>query len=100
MKRYLVALFTLSIFVNAMDYTNAMVPENLHVYNTAGAIYVDMHVDACTGKRYYLSSNNKNYESIYSMLLAAQISQRKVVLRYDGCTNRGSQGKIVGVYLK
>jgi hypothetical protein len=80
--------------------TPAAVPKNLHVYNQNGNTYVDHLPADCSSKRYYLSPNHKAYDQIVAILLSAQIAHKKVVLRYDGCTNRGTQGKVIGVYLK
>jgi hypothetical protein len=77
--------------------TPAAVPRNLHVYNTAGATYVD-HVPAdCSGYRYYIDPNHVKYDTIVAILLAAQASGTSVVLRFEGCTPE-NQGKVKGVY--
>ena len=80
--------------------TPAAVPQNLHVYNQIGRTYVDHLKHSCTSKTYYINPDHKAYDQIVAILLSAQVAQRKVVLRYDGCTNRGSQGNVIGVYLK
>jgi hypothetical protein len=80
--------------------TPAAVPQNLHVYDQNGNTYIDHLPHDCTSKRYYISPNLRAYDQIVAILLSAQIAQKKVVLRYNGCTNRGTQGKVIGVYLK
>ena len=80
--------------------TPAAVPQNLHVYDQNGNTYIDLLPSDCSSHRYYISPNLKAYDQIVAILLSAQIAQKKVVLRYDGCTNRGTQGKVIGVYLK
>lgn len=52
-----------------------------------------------SGTRYTLSTTHLKYETLVSILLAAQMAERKVQLRFDGCTTNG-QGQIIGVYLK
>lgn len=79
--------------------TNESVPYNFHVYSLDGNTYVDHLATGCSGKRYYLPTSHERYETIVAVLLAAQMGQRDVQLRFDGC-NSNSQGKIIGVYLK
>ena len=74
-------------------------PNNLHVYDTIGNTYVDHLLDACGSRRYHLSPNHNKYDAIFSVLLAAQVSKKKVIIRYDGCFNNNQQGEIIGVYL-
>jgi len=74
-------------------------PNNLHVYDTIGNTYVDQLLDTCGSRRYHLSPNHNKYDAIFSVLLAAQVSKKKVIIRYDGCFNNNQQGEIIGVYL-
>lgn len=79
------------------------IPENLHVYNSAGSTYVDLNDDringGCSGRRYHLSPTHATYDAIVSILLTAQTAKKKVTLRYDGCTAHTTpQGLIIGVY--
>lgn len=81
--------------------TPLAVPSNLHVYNSEGSTFVDMMRHGCSGVRYYLSPDHEKYETIVSILLAAQVANKQVVLRYDGCVNGDNpQGNIVGAYMK
>ena len=72
--------------------TPAAIPQNLHVYDSAGNTYVDLTPHDRSGVRYFLPPTHAGYEAIYSMLLAAQISKKKVILRINGCNtiHRGS----------
>ena len=83
----------------AAENTPAAVPKNLHVWNTAGDTYVDLVSSGCSYSRYRLSPSHAKYDTIVSILMAAQISGHKVVIRFDGC-NSVNQGTIVGVYLQ
>ncbi len=97
----LLFLFTFSIVNHAAETTPEAVPSNLHIYSGGGAAYVDMVAAGCSGSRYYLSPDHVKYDSIFSILLAAQLSKREVVLRFDGCVNgSNARGNIVGVYLR
>ena len=88
-----------SISFAQIKVTEPSVPESLHIYDTAGNTYVDHLLGDCTSRRYHLSPNHIKYDAIFSVLLAAQTAQKQVRIRYDGCTNSGSQGNIIGVYL-
>ena len=79
--------------------TPAAIPENLHVYNENGNTYVDHVVQHCTSERYYIDPDHRAYNQIVAILLSAQVAQKQVVLRYDGCHSNG-QGKLIGVYLR
>lgn len=92
-------ILTAPIANSAPKSTPAAVPQNLHVYNQDGNTYIDHLPHGCSSKRYYISPNLKAYDQIVAIFLSAQITQKKVVLRYDGC-NRNAQGKVIGVYLK
>ena len=99
--KFLVTLLLLcvsSICLSA-EHTPEEVPRNIHVIDTVGNTYVDLVADTCSGSRYYISPGHSKYDTIISILLAAQVSGNEVVLRYDGC-NGQNQGKVVGVYLK
>ncbi|MES1192624.1 MAG: hypothetical protein ABUS47_16305 [Steroidobacter sp.] len=78
--------------------TPAAVPANLHVYDSAGNSYVDLVASGCSGARYYIDPNFAAYKTIMSILLTAEVTQRQVVIRFDGC-NSNNQGFVVGVYL-
>jgi len=103
MKSKIIMLLLTGILLT--DYAHATatttppsVPRNLHVYNSNGDTYVDLVADTCSGYRYHLSPNHGKYDVIVSILLAAELAGKQVVIRYDGC-NGSSQGEIVGVYL-
>jgi len=100
-KRWVSAiiLFAFSVGVSADVFnTPKHEPENLHIYNESGHTYVDLVAHGCSGLRYWLTPEHLKYDAIFSILLAAQLSNREVVLRVDGC-NGVAQGKIVGVYI-
>lgn len=102
MKNILIAPFLLvpPFALAGVHLSPSAVPDNLHVYNQNGLTYVDHVAEHCSSKRYYIDPNHKAYDQIVAILLSAQVAGRKVVLRYDGCVNRGTQGKVIGVYLK
>ena len=97
--KYFLLLLIFSVQVMAEpSVTTSAVPKNLHVYNSNGSTYVDLVPHGCSGTRYYLSPAHAKYDAIVSILLAAQLAGKKVVIRYDGC-NSIPQGNIIGVYL-
>lgn len=106
MKAYLPLIALLSVIIcsfeaSARDVTPAAVPKNLHVYSTTGSTYVDHVSQGCSRSRYYLSPNHVKYDAIFSILLAAQLSERKVKLFFSDCVNGSNpQGNIVGVQLE
>jgi hypothetical protein len=77
----------------------AAIPKNLHVYDGSGNTYVDLVAGQCTGSRYFINPDHVKYDAMVSILLAAQVSGKKVQVRYDGCSNNGVQGRVIGVYL-
>ena len=79
--------------------TIPVVPKNIHIYSDSGSTYVDLVAAGCSGYRYYLPTKHPKYDTIMSILIAAQLSNKKVQGRFDGC-NSNSQGKLIGVYLK
>ncbi|MQP57741.1 hypothetical protein FZF11_19930 [Vibrio parahaemolyticus] len=83
-----------------IEETSSMVPKNLHIYDVQGSTFVDLPAHGCSGARYYLDPNHPKYDAILSILLSAQLAGEKVVVRFDGCINNNTQGRIVGVYLK
>lgn len=93
------SLISSNLAFSSVEETLESIPNNFHIYNFDGNTYVDHLASGCSGKRYYLPTNHERYETIVAVLLAAQMGQRKVKLRFDGC-NSNSQGKLVGVYLK
>lgn len=97
-KFLIVLLAVICPVVKAATTTPAEIPANLHVYS-GSTIYVDLVAHDCSGRRYYIKNDHVRYDSIVSILLAAQLSQRKVQLRISGC-NAKNQGEIIGVYLK
>lgn len=75
------------------------VPEHLHVYDDQGNTYVDLVVDKCNTARYWISPSHPKYDTIVSILLAAEVAKRRVSIRYNGCDASGNQGKLIGVYI-
>jgi hypothetical protein len=92
-------LLSFNMAFSSTENTEELIPNNFHIYSLNGNTYVDHLATGCSGKRYYLPTNHQRYETIVAVLLAAQMGQRNVQLRFDGC-NSNNQGKIVGVYLK
>jgi len=88
-----------SVLSAAPDVTGPAVPQNLHVFDALGNTYVDHAPHGCSGKTFLISADHVKYNAIVSILLAAQISGKRVALRYDGC-NTAPQGLVVGVYLQ
>ncbi len=97
--KFSVFLFLFSMQCLSVDHTPEEIPQNIHIVDFAGNTYVDLVPSTCSGSRYYISPGHTKYDTIVSILLAAQISGKKIVLRYDGC-NGQNQGKIIGVFLK
>lgn len=100
-KLIFLMLFVMCGFANADPVnTPAAVPQMLHVYDTAGHAYVDMPPHDCAGGRYHLHPSHAKYDAVFSVLLSAQVANKKVVVRFDGCSSHTSpHGEIVGVYL-
>lgn len=96
--KWLVFLATLgmSCMTFGQSVTSWAVPRNLHIYSTSGSTFVDHVVHGCAGARYKLSGTHPKYDALFSMLMAAQLADRRVALRYNGC----GQGDIIGVYLE
>jgi hypothetical protein len=78
--------------------TPATVPKNLHIYSSSGNAYVDMVAHDCSGYRYELLRSHVAFDNIFALLLSAQVSGKKVQLRFSGC-NSIPQGVIEGAYL-
>ena len=95
----LILLLTPFMAIAEIRNTEPSVPSELHIYNTNGDTYVDHLLDACGSRRYHLSPNHNKYDAIFSVLLAAQVSDMPIIIRYDGCVNNNQQGEIIGVYL-
>ncbi|MEC4090660.1 hypothetical protein [Pseudoalteromonas rubra] len=101
MKKTLIALATFLSSSTFAATTAPTVPKNLHIYSISGATYVDLVATGCSGSRYLLESNHPKYDAIFSLLMAAQLSDRKVQVIFDKCVNSpNNQGRIIGAYLK
>lgn len=102
MNKMLIALVmslaSVTAFAAAQS-TGTAVPKNLHIYSESGVTYVDHNAAGCSGSRYYIPSTHPRFDTIISILLSAQIADKPVELRFDGCNN-DNQGKVVGIYLK
>lgn len=100
MRKILVSITLLLISAKAIadiEFVSKVVPRNLHVYDFTGNTFVDLKAHGCSGSRYHLSPN---HDAIFSVLLAAQLAEKTVSVRYDGCVNgSNAQGSIIGVYL-
>ncbi|RYV04071.1 hypothetical protein SOPP22_01320 [Shewanella sp. OPT22] len=79
--------------------TIPVVPKNIHIYSASGSTYVDLVATGCSGYRYYIPTQHPKYDTIMAILIAAQLSNKKVQGRFDGC-NYNNQGKLIGIYLK
>lgn len=101
MKVVFVILFALlSALSNAQVMVSPRaVPQNLHIFNESGNAYVVLAESGCSGSTYYIPADHPKYNAIISILMAAQLSNKEVVARFDGCNSNG-QGRLVGVYLK
>lgn len=102
MKYIISILFFLVVGqTNAALVTPAKVPSNLHIYSETGAVYVVMQSSGCSGTTYRLSPTHIRFDAILSILLAAQLADKPVVIRFNDCVNGSNpQGNIIGVYLK
>ena len=69
--------------VNAAEFTVPQVPKNLHIYNEGGYTYVVLQAQGCSGFTYVLSPEHKKYDAIFSILLAAQMANKKVLVTLD-----------------
>ncbi|WP_104026172.1 hypothetical protein [Vibrio jasicida] len=103
MRKILLSITLLLISAKALadiEVVSKVVPRNLHVYDFTGNTFVDLKAQGCSGSRYHLSPNHPKYDAIFSVLLAAQLAEKTVSVRYDGCVNgSNAQGSIIGVYL-
>lgn len=104
MKKLIVLVVSmLFIFKIPSAYANGItpptVPKNLHIYSASGSTYVEATAYNCSSKTYYLAPDHKSYSQIFAILLSAQMANKKVQIKFDKCVN-GSQGNVVGVYLK
>ncbi|ANQ59213.1 MULTISPECIES: hypothetical protein [Vibrio] len=103
MRKILLSITLLLISAKAIadiEVVSKVVPRNLHVYDFTGNTFVDLKAHGCSGSRYHLSPNHPKYDAIFSVLLAAQLAEKTVSVRYDGCVNgSNAQGSIIGVYL-
>ncbi|MBQ4836544.1 hypothetical protein [Pseudoalteromonas luteoviolacea] len=105
MKKLLLPLLLASGFsyagMNTPGTTTAAVPVNLHIVNSNGDTYVQLPATGCSTSVYYLSPSHKKYDAIFSVLLTAQTTGKKVRVKFDKCVNSTSNpfGNIVGVYL-
>lgn len=100
--RIIVVLFVLLVSVVARSEpvaTTRDVPSNLRVYDSSGNAYVNLVAHGCSTGGYIIPSNHPRFETIVSILLAAQLAKSDVQIRYDGCNNN-NQGIVVGVFLK
>lgn len=106
MKIILFPLFLVSCFsyagMNTPGTTAPAVPKNLHIVNSQGNTYVQLPVTGCSTSVYFLNPSHNKYDAIFSVLLTAQTSGKKVSVRFDKCVNGTSNpfGNIVGVYFK
>ncbi len=90
-------LFSTSVFATPVV-TDSVVPQNLHVYSGNGDLYVDLVAAGCSSTRYVLANNHIKYDTIVSILLAAQLSGKPVKARFDGC-NSLNQGNLIRIFL-
>lgn len=95
---FALSLFSLQVIAGP-EITPEVVPTNFHVYNESGNTYVDLVPTGCSGSRFFVPASHVKYDTIVSTLISAQLANRKVRGRFDGC-NTISQGKLIGVYLK
>ncbi|QTL34168.1 hypothetical protein [Pseudoalteromonas viridis] len=100
MKKALIALATFLSFSTLAAETKPAVPKNLHIYGiTSGSAYVQMPAEEC-GSLYKLEGSHPKYDAIFSLLLAAKLSDKKVIVIYDKCVNHpNKQGRIIGAKL-
>lgn len=87
-----------SSFTFAQSITPWGVPQDLQLYSSSST-YVTVVPAGCSGGQYRLSTSLSNYDAVLSVILAAQLADRRIRVRYSGCTSNG-QGEIIGVYLE
>ncbi len=92
-------LLCLSTTAYSFDFTPEAVPENLYILDSSGNVYVDHVATGCSGNTYYLRKGHIMFDQMFALLLAAQTSKQKVILRFESCTG-GSHGIIDGIKLK
>lgn len=103
MKRVILLITLVVSSINCFaDGTTAAIPSNLHIYSTDGAAYVNLPAQGCnTTGMYYLSPDHKAFNSIFSILLSAQMAGKKVAVNFSHCINESNpRGYITGAYLK
>ncbi len=100
MKKIILSVLSLAapLLYAEPDLTASAIPTNLHIFNTSGHAYVDMPEKGCSNTRYILYTSHPRFSEIYSMILAAQMANKKIEIRFDGCNDNG-QGEIIGAYL-
>ncbi|WP_444956985.1 hypothetical protein [Microbulbifer sp. ZKSA002] len=103
MKYVISIIFSCFLAVSAVAepaYTGDAVPSFLHIFSETGNAYVDHQSGYCNTDRFVLYTTHEKYDAVFSMLLSAQMAEKEVMIRFDGCVNDGDFGKIIGVYLK
>ena len=96
---FLIATLLLSGLTYANpEFTPESVPKNLHIYSETGNAFVRLTAHGCAWGTYIIDNDHIEFDAIFSLILAAQISQKPIKLRFDGC-NANNQGIVVGVYL-
>ncbi|WP_096087809.1 hypothetical protein [Agaribacterium haliotis] len=98
MKKILLTVLLFSASVHADTTVPFDYVRNLHVYSTSGHVYFYHQKSDCSGGVYILPRSHISFDVMVSLLLAADMADRKVQLRISGC-NSNSQGIVTGVYL-
>ena len=98
-KLFLIATLILSTLTYATpEITPEAIPEDLHIYSGSGDAFVRLTAHECSGVKYIIPNNHAEFNAIFSLIMAAQLSAKPIKLRFDGC-NANNQGIVVGVYL-
>ena len=80
------------------EITTGAIPEELHIYSGSGDAFVRLTPHGCSGIKYIIPNTHTEFDAIFSLILAAQLSEKQIKLRFDGC-NANNQGIVVGAYL-
>ncbi len=105
MKKILLSLSLLlcSFYAaSAIETVSHVVPRSLYIYDINGGTFIDLKPSGCNHtSKYYLSPNHPKYDAIFSLLLSAQLANKPVTVKFDGCINGtdNPRGNIVGITL-
>ena len=96
-----VSMLVISTSALAIETTDPAVPGVVYIYSKSGAAYVALPAKGCSDRGVYqLEPNHPKYDAIFSLLMAAKISDREVRVRFDDCLHGSNpRGRIIGAFL-